>query len=521
MSSPIDHINKLTTGFVILLIILFNPALKGQEDILNSKLTISAGTIKTVSALDMISRQTGYYFTYDSKLFEIDKKTELNAVDIPLHNILDSIFRNDSIRYSVVKNHIIIYKYKDFERPAVRTDTVQPPPQNYISGKIVDNETGEVLPYAAIGIISKGSGTVTNLNGEFGLKIMPDYLNDSLSVSYLGYVNQYIPVKQALGNYFTIKLIREYISIPEIIIKTQAPLEIIRKSLAAIPENYGNTPASLTGFYREAVKKRTELQVYSEAVLQIYKSAYSGSLYSDQIKVVKSRKIENTGLKDTLTLRLKAGLGTCLQLDGVKKLFDFLDPENYQSYNYMLTDIVTIDDESAYVVEFVQKGSVDIPLYKGSVYIHTDDFSILMAEFELNPDFIDKSRDSFIANSTRGYSVRPASAKYLISYRKINNRYFLNHVRGDLKFSAKEKKRLFNTSFNVFFELAITNVDLANVTRFERDEVTPLHTVFSKTIVQYDPDFWGDQDFLKPEDDLLDVIKNMNVRLLEFSKEGN
>ena len=521
MSSPIDHINKRITGFAILLIILINPAIKGQEDILNSKLTISAGIITTGNALDMISRQTGYYFTYDSKIIDAEKKTKLNANELSLNTILDSIFKNDSIRYSVIKNHIIIYKYKDSENRTIKNDTSKPPFQNYISGKIVDNETGEALPYAAIGIISKGSGTVTNLNGEFGLKITPDYLNDSLSVSYLGYINQFIPVRQALGNYFTIKMIREYISIPEIIIKTQAPLEIIRKSLAAIPENYGNTPAGLTGFYREAVIKRTKLQIYSEAVLQIYKSSYSGSLLSDQIKIIKSRKIENTDLKDTLTLRLKSGLGSCLQLDGVKKLFDFIDPENYQSYNYMLTDIVTIDDESAYVIEFVQKENVDIPLYKGSVYINTDDFSILMAEFELNPDYIDKSKDSFIANSTRGYSVRPVTAKYLISYRKINNRYYLNHVRGDLKFSAKEKKRLFSTSFNVFFELAVTDINLENVSRFERDETTPLHSVFSKTITQYDPDFWGDQDFLKPEDDLLDVIKNMNVRLFEFSKEGN
>ena len=87
---------------------------------------------------------------------------------------------------------------------------------------------------------------------------------------------------------------REFISIPEIIIRTQIPQEIIYKTLKAIPGNYGNTPALLTGFYREGVLKKTELQSYSEAILQIYKSAYSGTLLGDQIKVLKSRKIENT-----------------------------------------------------------------------------------------------------------------------------------------------------------------------------------------------------------------------------------
>ena len=75
----------------------------------------------------------------------------------------------------------------------------------------------------------------------------------------------------------------------------------------------------LTGFYREGVMKKNELQIYSEAILQIYKSAYSGTILGDQIKVYKSRKIENTDRSDTLAVRLKAGLSTCLELDGAKK----------------------------------------------------------------------------------------------------------------------------------------------------------------------------------------------------------
>ena len=34
----------------------------------------------------------------------------------------------------------------------------------------------------------------------------------------------------------------------------------------------------------------------------------------------------------------------------------------------------------------------------------------------------------------------------------------------------------------------------------------------------YDPVFWGNQDFLKPEDNLLQELKNMKVRLQEFSE---
>ena len=84
--------------------------------------------------------------------------------------------------------------------------------------------------------------------------------------------------------------------------------------------------------------------------------------------------------------------------------------------------------------------------------------------------------------------------------------------------SLNQKKKLFNTQFTVFFELAVTEIELKNVTRFEREELAPVHSIFSKTITNYDPLFWGNLDFLRPEDNLLQALKNMNVRLQEFSK---
>ncbi len=491
-------------------------AAKCQTGILDSVFTFRAGLVKTGNALNLITRQTGYYFTYDSRLIDPEIKTNMTFSDIKLNIILDSMLQNDSLEFSVIDKYIIISKTSP--PPVSLTDSLPAVEPSYASGVIVDEETGEPLPFATIGLKNKGRGTVTNNNGEFGLKITPDCLNDTLSLSYLGFIGREIPVKQSLGNNFRITMTREFIPIPEIIIRTQIPQEIIYKTIAAIPRNYGTSPAMLTGFYREGVMKKDELQVYSEAVLQIYKSAYSSSLLGDQIKIYKSRKIENRDLDDTLAVRLKAGLNTCLELDGVKHIFDFIERGSMAEYSYRITDIVTYDDDAAWVIDFEQREDVETPLFRGSIYINTDDFAILNADFELHPKYIQKLKDSFILSTARKYITWPASVKYKVSYRKINNRYFLNHVRGDLVFLSRQKKKLFNSQFNVFFELAITGVNLENVARFEREELAPIHSVFSKTIENYDRSFWQNQDFLKPEDNLLQSLKNMNVRLLEFSE---
>ena len=277
----------------------------------------------------------------------------------------------------------------------------------------------------------------------------------------------------------------------------------------------------LTAFYREAVLKKSDLQIYSEAIVEIFKSSYSSSAAGDQMKIIKSRKIENIGLRDTIAVRLKAGLNSCLVLDGAKNIFDFLQPGNYAQYDYHMTDIVKVDEGTAFLIEFAQKPGIEIPLFTGSVYINTLTYAIEHAEFEVTPALIRRNREDFITYQARGYTIMPISIKYTVSYKNRGGRYFLNHVRGDLDFTTRRKTKLFTTSFRVFFEMAVTDIRTGNITRFDRDEIAPIHSVFSKTITTYDPGFWGNFDFLKPEDNLLQELKNMNVKLQEYSKQDN
>lgn len=506
---------KNVAALTMLFFLIIQQEGRCQGSLLDSTFTFREGNVKVGQALNIISRSTGHNFTYDSRLIDSERKFEMSFSNMRLSLILDKILQNDSLTYSVIDRYIIISIRNS---PVAESITGAGREEIYISGKITDHETNDPLAFASVAIKNKGRGTITNNNGEFGMNITSDIIDDTIFISYLGYVGRQLPVKDFQGNNLNIYMEREYISIPEIVIRSQIPREIINKAVKAIPSNYGNTPASLTGFYREGVLKKTELQSYSEAVLMIYKSAYTGSLLGDQMKILKSRKIENIDRSDTLALRLKAGLSTSLELDGIKNHFDFIDYNSIDEYTYRITDIVTFDDDAAYAIEFKQKETVDQPLFKGTLYINTRDFAILQADFELNLKYIHKIRDSFISSQSHGYNTWPLSVKYSVSYRKMDKRYFLSHVRGDLLFASKKQKQLFSNQFHVFFELAVTGMNLKNVTRFDRDEVAPVHSIFSKTIDKYDPEFWENQDFLKPEDNLLQALKNMKVKMQLFAE---
>lgn len=79
-----------------------------QVNLLDSAFTFRAGTIRTSNALDIISRATGYNFTYDSRIIDAEKKTKMSFTNIKLSSILDSLLDNDSLVYSVIDKYIII-----------------------------------------------------------------------------------------------------------------------------------------------------------------------------------------------------------------------------------------------------------------------------------------------------------------------------------------------------------------------------------------------------------------------------
>ncbi|MFO7575790.1 MAG: carboxypeptidase-like regulatory domain-containing protein [Bacteroidales bacterium] len=502
--------------FIITLFIASVAEADGQEDVLRSVHSFRNGNVRTLNALNIISRRTGYYFTYDSRLIDPEVRITLDANDKPLEDILRQVIQNDSVRFTVIGNHIIFARIVPELQAAnfieLTDDTYR------ISGLIVDYENGMPLPFATIAIQGKPRGTISNSDGFFSMTITNDLIYDTLTVSYLGFMNRSIPVTEALGNNFTIKMFRDYIPIPEIIIRSQIPQEIIRKAVESIPVNYGTTPASMWGFYREGIMKKKEIHLFSEAVLKIYKAAY-GTLVQDQVKVVRSRKLENVSSSDTLMLRLKAGLSSSLMLDGMKNVFEFLDEEYTGLYQYAMTDIVTVDDAAAYVVEFSQRDWITEPLFRGSLMINTADYAIMQAEFEVHPSYISGRNFTYVTSSARGFTIKPVSARYRTTYKKTGDRYYLSHVRGDLKFTARKRRSLFNTNYEVFFELAITEADTLNVIRFDRNEIIPLETVFSRTITGYDPDFWGKFDFLKPGDDLLNSLNSIPQRLSRFIEE--
>jgi hypothetical protein len=506
----------LCTGFLLFSV---NKVI-GQVSLLEKNITIPKQHTTLYNALNLISDKADVLFVYDSQIVESDKRVKLVADNQPLKQVLDNILENPQLTYKVIGQHILIYKIKSENRAVSKPQpviTVKDSIKNIlITGHIFDDENKATIPYATIGILEENIGTISNADGYFALKVPASFSGSSLIVSHMGHMSQRIPVQLLNEQQVDIYLKRRIISIQEVIIRYIDPNTIVSKAMEQRKNNYSLDPVYTTSFYREGVQKNNRYISYSEAVFKVYKSSFEVGEYFDQVKLLKSRKIQNSDGRDTVFLKLKAGVQSALQLDIVKSVPDFLDLSQSSQYTYTYSDMVSYNSRDAYAITFVQNEDIKEALYSGTLYIDKENFAMLGADFEINPAFLDKAAENLILKKSRKLIVKLEKISYSISYIPFNGKYYLNHVRCDIKLKTRLRQHLSYDNFNTFLELATCHIDTANVVKFARQEVIKPNVVFSDAPYSNDNTFWGDYNTIVPEAKLSEALSKIIGKIEEI-----
>jgi hypothetical protein len=486
-----------------------------QEQLLDKTITIKRQNTTLYNALNLISEKADCFFIYDSETVENDKHVKLEADHISLKQVLDRLLEDPHLTYKVIEQHILIYKANKesqtiIDSPPTDADTIK---NILIKGHVYDNQDKKPVPFASIGIQVQNIGTISNSDGYFIVKVPAQFSGASLIVSHLGYQNQNIPIKLLNEQKVDIFLDRKIISMQEVIIHFVDPASIVAKAMQMRKVNNSEFPVYMTTFYREGVQKNDRYISYSEAVFKVYKSSFEHDEQSDQVKLLKSRKIQNINQNDTSLVKLKAGILAGLQLDIVKCIPSFLDEEEFASYTYRYSDLISYNNQNAYVISFVQNKSVEEPMYTGTLYIDKESFAILGADFEINPNYLNKAADYLIVKKSRQLIVRLEKINYSISYMAFNNRYYISHARCDIHLKTRVRNHLSFDNFSTYLETATCNIDTVNVSRFGKQEIIKPNVVFSDAPYKYDETFWGDYNIIAPEEKLSDALSRITSKI--------
>ncbi len=342
-----------------------------------------------------------------------------------------------------------------------------------ISGKVVDQETNQALPFANLQIEKTSIGTSTNAEGDFKLVVSSRYRSSTLLVSYIGYGIR----KISLASYPSVQIIRlkaEDRQLREVVIMPDSSLLVfLREAYNSIEKNYALKPYEFEGFYRESLRIVDGKYLYfGEAQLVLQGSGYQFEEETGNAKIIKSR-VNHFTSGDTLTNALYYG-GPFLGVnhDLVKQKAGVLRPDK-RKYEYHLIDVTRNEGKEVWIVGFKENRGVE----SGKLFIEKDSKAYLRTEItEYNGDSLRNGlgRLRHIKHTERAF------------YKKSNDKWFLNYV--DVQ--QIDVNNALGLKTVVTAEFMVNKVKADSVDLLSFNERLSYTEVFSQIRDNFQEDFW-------------------------------
>lgn len=159
---------------VFLILISFLQTFANSAYSQKTRLSLNISNSKLVDVLDEIEEQSEFYFLYNEKLVDTERKISVSAKNRQIDQILDQIFIGTDVRYTITDRKIILTpEFLTSESAQKKT----------VSGKVTDNQ-GAPLPGVTIVVKGTTTGTVTDTDGNYSLSNIPD--GATLQFSFVG-----------------------------------------------------------------------------------------------------------------------------------------------------------------------------------------------------------------------------------------------------------------------------------------------------------------------------------------------
>jgi hypothetical protein len=152
---------------------------------LNQKISISLKDVALIDVIDEISKLGNINFSYSPEMIPVDKKISVKAKNKTVKEILDKIFTENGIDYSVVENQIILKSHqKEIQNIVAKPKEIS---KHTISGYLKDKKTGEIMIGASVYAKGTTLGATCNAYGFYSLTL-PEGTYDVV-FSFIGYKN--------------------------------------------------------------------------------------------------------------------------------------------------------------------------------------------------------------------------------------------------------------------------------------------------------------------------------------------
>ncbi|MFN5187935.1 MAG: carboxypeptidase-like regulatory domain-containing protein, partial [Chitinophagia bacterium] len=370
---------------------------------------------------------------------------------------------------------------------------------------------------ASITVSGSNISTISNSEGDFLIKIPIDKQDGSLIISFLGYKDKTISIKDLMQEKNIVYLEPIKNLLKEVVVNAMDANKLFSNVLNNRSKNYGDSSIKMVGFYRESIKKRRTYVSVLESIVDIEKMPFSSAV-QDQVDILKGRLNVDYSKLDTINFKLEGGLYTALFIDLIKDPTNIFSENVFDLYNFRFEDITQINDKQVFIISFKQKPALEDPdpLYSGKLFIDTKSLAIISATFQLNVENRIKAGLIFTRKKPKDLVLYPTEVSYQVDYRQQNNKWVFSYSRGDITFKLNWDKWIFNTSYNTTFELVNTNWENQyNQMQMNTQKLSPNVIMSDRIPNAVDVDFWGQYNIIEPEKSIETAIKKIQRKNLK------
>lgn len=372
-----------------------------------------------------------------------------------------------------------------------------------ITGKIINGEDKEPLPFASIRLKNHPIGTISNEEGEFDFYIPKSKRNDTLNISFIGFNSYEVPLVN-IDRELEIILTPSSNVLDEVILTEKNPLDYIKKALERLPENYPQDPYQSIAYYREKFIENGAVINKEEGVFKTYypkagdsaKNQHQLLLYKPEENpqqfqfmrewfeakqekrrkkaIKKGEEFDEEEYDSDMDMDF-GGPETVIDLDINNERDNYLNPKYFKKYEYSFGDETSLNGERLVTINFKAKKTIDHKKDAGKILINTEDYAIVSIEQsgKFSIPFIVKPILFVI-----GLKIQNPTFNTVISYQKYKDKWYPQLFRWDAKIKLT-KRHTFDPNENsdinigqVFFinELDSIASPISEAQRFDENE---------------------------------------------------
>lgn len=324
--------------------------------------------------------------------------------------------------------------------------------QLFISGKVIDKNSSEPVPFAHVYMPNTSYGSITDLYGNFSLELPDSITMGEIQVSCLGYITLSLSVENP-DQPILISLEEDIIQLDEVVITPESAENILRKAFAIIHDNYDSAELTFHGYYK-MTSEVDEAPIRSiEAMLDIHKASLDPN---ENYKVLPTDSIYVSEIKadtnDEVDFKLKAMVDWentpyLLGYRDFVREFAYLNESSnlmLKRYSFDIENMILLQGRQTYVLTVTPKKGARKAYWNGKIFIDEETLAFAKIDVISTPRMFKKLKTGLgykMQSKINNVRYESGEWKESVNYKFKAGKWYFSSVNSSKQFILSSKKR--------------------------------------------------------------------------------